>query len=161
MSSLMYGALTTQQEQGTKATTPVFSTYLDTLTALVPAEVLALHGVILPFTTKTVDSTTTITESGTLFWSFWGLLVLSTLFYIAPHLINRKWEPLDYARMFFPPLAFIGWTMLQRTTAFDAVWPGLAEAPRTVIALFLATILGLTASYLSIKVKAQIAAKTP
>ena len=41
------------------------------------------------------------------------------------------------------PLAFVGWTMLQWATAFDAVFPCLAEAPRTVDALFLAAFLGL------------------
>jgi hypothetical protein len=48
--------------------------------------------------------------------------------------------------MLIPPLAFVGWTMLLRATAFDAIFPGLAKAPRTVAALFLAVILGRLAS---------------
>jgi hypothetical protein len=56
-----------------------------------------------------------------------------------------------YIRMAIPPLAFVGWTMLQRATAFDAIFPGMAEAPRTVVALFLGVLLGLVASALAYK----------
>jgi hypothetical protein len=34
-----------------------------------------------------------------------------------------------------PPAAFVTWTMLQRSTSFDAVAPDMASAPRTVVAL--------------------------
>jgi hypothetical protein len=39
--------------------------------------------------------------------------------------------------------------MLQRATAFDAVWSTLGDAPRTVIALFGAVLLGVVAGLLA------------
>jgi drug/metabolite transporter (DMT)-like permease len=124
---------------------------VDAFAALVPAEVLTLHALILPVTTNTVKATTEITQPGTLYWAFFGLLLLSVVLYAAPRLVARKWDRLDYLRTAIPPLAFVGWTMLQRATAFDAVFPNLAEAPRTVGALFLGVVLGLVAVALAYK----------
>ena len=71
--------------------------------------------------------------------------------YVAPRLLAKKWDVLDWVRMAIPPLAFIGWTMLQRATAFDAVFPGMLDASRTVVALFLAVVLGASAAALAYK----------
>jgi hypothetical protein len=122
---------------------------VDAFAALVPAEVLTLHALILPVTTRTVNAATEITHPGTLSWAFLGLLLLSVVLYVAPRLVAGKWDRLDYLRTAIPPLAFVGWTMLQRATAFDAVFPNLAEAPRTVGALFLGVVLGLVAAALA------------
>lgn len=158
MSTLAYAALTTRREQAAPGTSsssspPGVRTYMDAVAALVPAEVLTLHGVILSFTTTAQDqsgkSMTVISEPATLFWSFFGLLVMSIVLYIVPRL--RKWDRLDYVRTLIPPIAFLAWTMLQRTTAFDAVLPQLASAPRTVIAMFIAVLLGLVATALANK----------
>jgi hypothetical protein len=156
MSTLAYAAITTKREEGdpnkTSTTSPPgVGTFVDALSALVPAEVLTLHAVILSVTTKTAGATTTITESRTLIWSFCGLILLSALIYVGYRLLSKKWDRLDYIRMLIPPLSFIGWTMIQRATAFDAVFPNLAEAPRTVLALFLGVILGLVAAALGYK----------
>jgi len=48
-------------------------------------------------------------------------------------------------------LAFIGWTMLQRTTAFDAAWPDVSLNLRTAIAVIGAVVLGVSASALAYK----------
>ncbi len=156
MSTLAYAAFTTRREQAPPSTSfskspPGVGTYVDALAALVPAEVLSLHAVILSVTTKKLETTTEITAPDTLQWAFWGLVVLSIVFYVAPRLLAGHWDRLDYLRTVIPALAFVGWTMLQRATAFDAVWPGLAEAPRTVIALFLGVVLGLAAAALAYK----------
>jgi hypothetical protein len=157
MSTLAYAALTTKREQGPPGTTtsqspPGVNTYVDALAALVPAEVLMLHGMILTVTTKTVDAKTEVTAKSTLSWAFVCLILLSIILYVVPRvLVTRQWVGLDYFRVAIPPLAFVGWTMLQKATAFDAVAPGLTEAPRTVIALFLAVVLGLAASVLATK----------
>lgn len=156
MSTLAYAALTTRREQAVpntsrKQSPPGVGTYVDALAALVPAEVLTLHAVILSVTTKTDKATTQIIAPETLFWAFFGLIVLSALFYVTPRLLARKWDRLDYVRMAIPPLAFVGWTMLQRATAFDAVCTSLAAAPRTVLALFLGVLLGLAAAALAYK----------
>jgi hypothetical protein len=112
-------------------------TYVDTLAALVPAEILAAHAAILTVTTKTTDKTVVITEPGALGLAFYCLIVLSLFLYIASRAMMRKWERLDFLRMLIPPLAFIGWTMLQKATAFDAVVSpeSLSEAKRVVIAI--------------------------
>jgi hypothetical protein len=174
MSTLVYATTTRPKapSKGARAegeeapqTTGV-SAYVQAVAALVPAEILTLHAVILTFTTKTSTETaqatgqtvavTTITEPTTLFWAFWGLVVTSILLYAFPHWLalkknGQKWEVADWVRMLIPSLAFVVWTMLQRSTAFDAVWPGLTEAPRTLIALFAAVFLILGATGLSYK----------
>lgn len=156
MSTVAYAALTTVREAAdpktkTRDTAPSVNTYVDAIAALVPAEVLALHAVIVSATTETVDGVTEITSRPTLYWAFFGLLVLSIGLYVGYRLMAKKWDKLDLARMFIPPLAFVGWTMLQRATAFDAVFPDMADAPRTVVALFLAVILGVLAAALAYK----------
>ena len=86
-------------------------------------------------------------EPGTLRLAFVGLIVLSVALYLVPRFKTR--EKLDAGRALIPPIAFVAWTMLQRATAFDAVWPTLGDAPRTVIALFAAAILGMVAARLA------------
>jgi hypothetical protein len=156
MSTLLYGALTTRRLRAVPGTSedvapPGLGTYVDAVAALVPAEVLALHGLILSVTTSTVDRDgfpqVTITQPGTLRWAFGGLLLLSVALYLVPRFRTR--DKLDIGRALIPPIAFVAWTMLQRATAFDAVWPSLGDAPRTVIALFAAAILGLVAAGLA------------
>lgn len=156
MSTLAYAALTTKREQATPATSssqnpPGVSTYVDALAALVPAEVLTLHALILSVTTTKADKVTTITDPLTLRWAFAGLIVLSVLLYVASRLKNGSWDRLDFLRASIPPLAFVGWTMLQRSTAFDALAPDMKDAPRTVAGLFLAVLLGLAAAALANK----------
>ena len=154
MSIVAYAQLTNKREAaqpGTSQSTapPGVSTYVDALAALVPAELLTLHAAIISVTTKVDGNTTTIIDVPTLCWAFWALILLGVGFYIVPRLLQRKWEALDYIRVLIPSTAFVGWTMLQRATAFDAAFPGLAAAPRTVIALFLAVIVGAVAAALA------------
>jgi len=161
MSTLSYAAVTTKREQAQPGTStsqaaPGVRTYVDALAALVPAEVLTLHALILGATTETSKTASgaaqaTVIHAGTLLYAFWGLAVLSVLLYVGYRLMAGKWDGWDYLRMAIPPLAFTGWTMLQRTTAFDAAFPQIPEAPRTVIALFLAIILGFGAAALAFK----------
>jgi len=154
MSTLAFAALTTRREEATPGTStstapPGVQSYVDALAALVPAEVLTLHGIILSVTTKTQTPATTITEPQTLYWAFFGLLLLATALYVVPRF--KRWDRLDYVRMFIPPVAFVAWTMLQRATAFDAVCPSLGDASRTVIAVFVAAFLAFVAAVLANK----------
>lgn len=167
MSTLAYAALTTRRDEanpGSSASSapPGLRTWVDALAALVPAEVLGLHALILAFTTAVHEgpeghASTVVTEPVTLAAAFVGLCVVSAALYVGPRLRSRMWDRLDFLRAAIPPLAFAGWTMLQRSTAFDAIWPQLASAPRTVIALFLAVLLGLAASVLGYKADQQVA----
>ena len=50
-----------------------------------------------------------------------------------------------------PPLPLVGWTMLQRATPFDAVFPDMPAVARTVSAGFLAVVLGAAATALAYK----------
>jgi len=156
LSTLAYAKLTTardiaQPSTSTSTAPPGVKTCVDALAALVPAEVLTLHALILSVTTKVEGKTTTITAADTLAWSFLGLMIISIGLYVVPRLLSKKWDSLDWVRLAIPPLALIGWTMLQRSTAFDAVFPQLPEAPRTVLALFLAVMLGVAAAALAYK----------
>jgi hypothetical protein len=157
MSILAYAKFTTLREEAQPYTSksespPGVTTYVDAMLALVPAEVLTLHALMLSATTKVENNVTTITAPETLFWAFFGLLILSTGLYVAKRLSDIKklqeWGSYDWLRMLIPPLAFIAWTMLQRATAFDAVYPGMSDATRTVIGLFLAVVLGASAAVL-------------
>jgi hypothetical protein len=148
MSTFAYGVLTKKRAAAAKdknVSPPNVSTYIDMVLALVPAEVLALHGMILTLTTKTgQDSagnpTTEIQEPRVLFWSFFGLLGLSIFLYLAGSL-HKKMGWKDVVRAIIPPCAFVAWTTLQKPTAFDALGFQLRDVPRSVIGMFAAVVL--------------------
>ncbi len=155
MSTFAYAALTNIHEDTRKTRQPSgIKGYIDAMAALVPAEILTLHALMLSATTEIIQNEnstpiTKITDPVTLEYAFWGLVVLSVVIFVATRF--KRWTSLDYLRMLIPPAAFVVWTMLQRTTAFDVIGADLAEAPRTVIALFAAAILGLIAGSLAMK----------
>jgi hypothetical protein len=154
MSTLSFAMLTNRRDEAAPGTSsdeskPGVSTYVDAVAALVPAEALTLHAAIIGYTTKITGQTTAITEPKLLAWSFWGLIVLAAILYIAPRLYSHKTDWWDALRILIPMIAFVVWTMLQRATAFDAAFPSLTEVPRTVIGLFIAVLLGLAAAGLS------------
>lgn len=167
MSTIAYGSMTNQRERAPDVSRSLgadkgVSSYLDAVAALVPAEVLSLHAVIVSLTTSTGEAgsnAATITEPGVLHGAFYALIVLSIALYLASRFMDRgdgvKLSWFDVARACIPPLAFVAWTMLQPLTAFDAMqlqFDILAEvtgAARTVGALFLAVALGIAATVLA------------
>ena len=156
MSIILYAQLSSKRDMATarmsvEAEPPGLKTYVDSLAALVPSEILTLHALMLSATTRTDGVTTTIVDAETLGYAFYGLILLSFGIYVGARWVERRWIALDWIRMLIPPVAFIGWTMLQRTTAFDAVVNGISDAQRTVFALFLASILGFGAAALAHK----------
>lgn len=156
MSTLMYAAMTAKREEARPNTstteTPGVGVYVDALSALVPAEVLAAHAAILTFTTQNSTeggkTTVTVTEPRTLWWTFWALTVISMAIYFAG-LGKTNWDRWDWGRILLPAAAFVGWTMLQKGSAFDAVAPDLPSAPRTAIAILGAVVLALVARSLA------------
>lgn len=166
MSSFAYGELSSKREEAaptTSSTTspPGVSIYVDALAALVPTEVLTLHAFLLSITTKTEvneagEIVTTITDPGTLAILFWILLLLSCAFFLVGHLRKGRqyMHKPDLIRMMIPAVAFVLWTMLQKTTAFDAVWPGLGDVPRYAFAVVGAVVLGLVTAFLATKADA-------
>lgn len=173
MSTFAYAQLTNTRESsapGTSTTTgsPGIKTYVDAFAALVPAEVLTLHAIVISVTTETaqkaaaagggkMETVTTILPkaAGTLEVAFWILVAMSIALYAAPRYFGGKWDKFDWVRVAIAPLAFFGWTMLQRATAFDAAFPSMESIPRTVSALFLGAVLGAVTAGLAMKVDAK------
>lgn len=161
MSTIAYAQLTSRRDASTPVTStttspPGVKTYVDTMAALVPSEVLTLHALMLEQGTTVEGTKTTISDPQTLLVAFVGLLIVSMGLYAVPRLLAKKWDALDGFRILIPPLAFVGWTMLQRSTAFDGVLAvlkndailkyDLSSGLRTVAGLFLAVILGAAAT---------------
>jgi hypothetical protein len=121
--------------------------------ALIPAEILTAHAVLLVATTSVDDkvkpAVTEITDRGSLKAGFWVLLVLSVGLYAAGrykagHKFDALKDPLLAA---VPALAFVAWTALQRTTAFDAVTDG-DEGHRALVGVACALFaIGLTLAF--------------
>jgi hypothetical protein len=162
VSTIAYAAMTTRRDASkpgtsTSASAPGVGTYVDALAALVPAEVLSLHAAVLSFTTETATdaagkATVRITEPATLAGVFYALIVLTVLIYVVGRVKDGEWDRWDFARMLIPPLAFVGWTMLQKATAFDAVAKdSISPAARSAIAILGAAGLGGLASVLGTK----------
>jgi hypothetical protein len=162
MSTLLYSALTTRRiaaEAGTSSTSgkPGIKTYADAMAALVPAEVLAAQAVIVSYATAVTKNAngqqvTMITDPGWLKVAFYGLIVISAGLYIGGRFSSTQGlRRLDAARMLIPPAAFVIWTMLQKTTTFDAVAPSFSAAGRSILAILLAIVVGALASLLGYK----------
>jgi hypothetical protein len=155
MSTFAYGAITGLREDAepnTSTTTapPKLSTYVDILAALVPAEVLVAHATIMSFTTKTVgvgdDVQVSITDPKGLTIAFWALVGVTVVLYVLGHAGN--WDKLDFLRVFIPPLAFVGWTLGTRPTAFDAAFDW-TENTRYIAVVIGALVLGAAAAALA------------
>lgn len=177
MSTLAYAAITSRREesvQGTSSTPvpaagpttapvagapaasgaagqPGVTPWIDALSALVPVEVLAVHALVLGLATTTTEragsEVTTITDSDTLVWTFIALCVSSSLVYVFGHFKNfDRW---DVIRMLIPPAAFAAWTMLLKSSAWDAVAPNMSTAARTAAGAIAALLLGSLAAALA------------
>jgi hypothetical protein len=118
------------EEEPLPPPTPVGKASLDTLAALVPAELLVLHATVLSVTTETKLGKFVITEPGVLRFSFWALIVAIVAYYAIIKASN--WDGWDYVRMLIPAVAFVGWTMLQKNSAFDAEFT-IKDALRIVV----------------------------
>lgn len=123
-------AFPTADEENRPAPTPVGQATIDTLVALVPAELLIAHATILQVTTESKDGNFSITEPGVLKFAFWGLIAASLLYYAI--IKAPTWDRLDFIRMLIPAFAFVGWTMIQDNSAFDAAFT-MNDAMRVVL----------------------------
>lgn len=156
MSSVAFGALATRREQSDSGTSkseqpPGLNTYIDVLAALVPAEVLAIHALIIAAVTKTIPlGQTQITDQTTLRWAFWLLLGLSAVLFITgrrpvptPAVVRQQsggtvppvqhWEWQDLIRLLIPPAAFAGWAMVEPASVWNAVAPATSSGMRILI----------------------------
>jgi len=134
---------------------PGVGVYVDALSALVPAEVLIAHAAIMSKATTTTvkdeateEVVTTVVPSPAFGWIYLALIVLSLILYVSVRKARSTWANLDYFRMFLPPLAFIGWTMGERVTLFDATFPTFDGLARFGIVVVGALAIGAVASFL-------------
>ena len=160
MSIIGYAAITNSRDasepgatftDATDETKSSKKTYIDALAALVPAEVLAAHALVFSYATKTENKVVTITDPDTLGIAFWSLCVVSWILFVVPRGTGGRWQGWDFVRMFIPVLAFVGWTMLQATSAFDAVFT-LTQPRRALYAVVLALVLGAVATALAYRI---------
>ncbi len=140
MSTLLYESLTSTRES-TLADQPVLletpapddpgkkkevNKFVDSVAALVPAEALAIHLLILNAVTEKDETkpdalTVTFTEKAWGQRGWWFCIVAVLLLYAVPHIIKGKFGILDPIRMLIPVAAFIAWTWMIETSLFDAV----------------------------------------
>jgi hypothetical protein len=159
MGSFFYGYVTAKRvmaQPGTSKTTeaPGMTTYIDTLSALVPAEALALYaGVVAPNTTRTASvrgkAATVISDPRLLGWSCVGLLVLSAALYvIGRYSVTRMRNGWDILRVLIPPAALAAWMLVQNPGVFDVWWRGSTLSEHLIVAAFGAVVLGILAKIL-------------
>ena len=176
MSTLLYQAVTLRREQ---SPTPAQERdagepdagkkkpgeFLDVVAALVPAEIIAVHALILgTVSTKTEDADGAITTKldptqATLErWSWIGLVVAAAVLYVVPHAVSSARagrrplvDRLDLLRMLIPAAAFWIWTMIQKGTLFEAVFAELSTPARAVVGGFAGLLLVAIAKLLSYK----------
>ena len=164
MSTVAFGALTTRREKSDSGTSksgqpPGLNSYIDILAALVPAEVLAIHALIIAAVTTTNSrGQTQLTQPGTLRLAFWLLIGLSMALFVlgrqptptpavrrqqsggtVPRWQRLEWQ--DLIRVLIPAAAFVGWTMLEPTSAWNAVAANMSSGTRLLIPLVGAVLL--------------------
>jgi hypothetical protein len=131
----------------------------EVIATLVPAEVLAIHGVLMATGTQVTgegdSADTVISYPGWMQVGFWGCILLSAVLYLA----GRKGlkEPLAWVGALLTAVAFVLWTLLQPVSALKAFdLPPIPQFGYTVIALIGGALLAVAVSAVSGKTeKAQ------
>jgi hypothetical protein len=122
----------------------------DVLVALVPAEVLALHALAMTYGTTTTqegeEAVTVLTDPTEMSWVFAAMAVLAMVLYLVG---VKRFGWTDVARGLIASAAFVLWTMVQPSTAFDALGLELSGFVRIMIAVFGAVILGILVNALA------------
>lgn len=162
MSSFVYGLITSKRAaaepgESHKSKPPAMGTYIDTVSALVPAEALALYsGVVIPNVTRVTTAygktATVISYPRLLGWSCIGLLALSTILYLLGRYESAKLTLWDIPRSLIPPAAFAAWILVERPSVFDIWWAGSSIEERVIITAFAAVLLGILAKVLGYQV---------
>jgi hypothetical protein len=106
--------------------------------------VLAAHAVILTFTTRKAtasgDHGAVVSDPAALILAFVCLVFMSAGFYLVGRRPARI-TPDVVVGAALPALAFVAWTMILPTSAFDALAPSMSFAMREVIGVLAAIIL--------------------
>ncbi len=153
---------------------PSVGTYVDALSAIVPAEALAFYAAAASFsgmitTRETVEDGVTVRSDtvANVDGAVW-LIVLSMVCSIALFVIGKfgdPWKKLDYLRALIPAGAFMIWLVLQEQSIYWMLWERSSELPDwtfldnaawnpyvvKITAVFLAVVLPLLAGVLGVK----------
>jgi len=113
------------------------------LAALVPAEILAAHAIIVAVTTATdAAGTTTITHPDVLKVCFILLLGLTAVLYLIGRGIPQHWTPIEVLRLLLPCVSFVVWTGLLGTSALSPWIPaGVSHAAVVASAALMAVLI--------------------
>ncbi|MEM9291104.1 MAG: hypothetical protein AAGD01_05445 [Acidobacteriota bacterium] len=177
---ILEGVPDSQKKPETRQRT--LKSYSHALAAMVPAEILAIHALLMSWVTKPIppvkDKAATqgveasTTEAGTnaaqesaVFientvlaeQGFWVLVALCFVLFAVTKLTTGKWTHWDYGRMLVPPAAFVGWTMLEQLSAFDAAFPQIDQPTQW----FYAVVLAVTLTALSLLLAKKAAEHKP
>lgn len=156
MSTLGYAALTNQRfsdqpNAGTNSPTTGVKTYVDALSAMVPAEVLAAHSVVINFLYSKDDKP----ALGNHFeWQFMllfaALALLSILLFVVPRkLSGLPWVRGDLLRALIPPVAFVGWSVLQPVSLLDGWCKNIDRPIGSSLVIVVAVVLGMLTTSLA------------
>ena len=142
MSSFAYGRLVRQQKEALSAADDQGramvaakaeeNKLVTTVAALIPAEIVALHALVLSVTTSTgADGSTTITSPEPLKWSLVVLVLLSIVVYVIGRGL-KDWKERDWVRVAIPALAVVVWTGIIGTSAITP-WVEGVDPPYVVL----------------------------
>lgn len=123
------------------------SHWVDILAALIPAEALGLHALLMAFVAKTSTDAdgnplVTISDHAAVRDMFWVLAVLAGFIFLVS--TGALTSIANWFRAVLVALAFVCWTMIQKGTAFDALgWTFNPEWLRTMVPAIAAVAIGL------------------
>ena len=166
LSTVAFAQLTAARQETDPAAPPAekkpgTSKYVDVLAAIIPAEVIAAHALIVTEATqvKKVDidpdpkkenlqQVTDVTDPTALKIAFFGLIFASLILYVATKAVSgASWRRFDYLRMSLPPIAFVAWTLLTEPSAFDGFNQGdLSDTTQLTVGVIVAVVLGAVAN---------------
>ncbi|WP_405064953.1 hypothetical protein OG558_23700 [Kribbella sp. NBC_01510] len=122
--------------------------WTDVLVALVPAEALAIHTLAMTLGTTTTaegaSTSTVITKPTEMAWVFWFMMAIAGLLCLVG---AKRLGVLEFIRALVASTAFVLWTMIQPTSAFDALGWNPSPLVRTMIAIGGAVVLGSIAAW--------------
>src|SRR5579875_1795544 len=156
MSTWAFAAKTSQRitsdPQGPDAASST-DKYIGVLGALVPAEVLAAHAVIMQAVVQHVRvgrganarTATVVPHTGWVQFTFWALAAITVLLYLGGRrATDGGFHLLDIGGVLVPPAAFFGWCLLENDSAFEAVHD-FGTQGRHVLGIVLALVLPVVA----------------
>jgi|SRR2546423_5274718 len=136
MSTIFYATLTSRSREGEdlSASSTLVRT-LCALAAIVPIEALLINDILMLGVSGRTGGAVKIENTATLEAGFYALCLLTYVLSVALMLKAAPHKKTDsFLRSLIPPLALVGWLMLDRISSFDAAYGGLRDACRYMVA---------------------------